>query len=109
MIIYCVFCSLNLNMNFFSQFVFNPASLAATGEPVYPLGGQHVPGGVDVRRHVSSVEDVRVPGFCRTQGTHLFFSRRICEVCFVFYLMRRYTLQNLNHFCMICSSPTFCR
>ena len=92
-------------MNFFSQFVFNSASQAVTGEPVYPQGGQHVPSVVDVRpqggQHVPGVEDVRVPGFCRTQGTHLFYSRRICEVCFVFYLLRRYILRNLGHFCMI--------
>ena len=79
-------------MNFFNQFVFARAGLARTGEPVpLPQGGQHVPSGVDVlpqeAQHVLGVEDVRVPGFCRTQGTHLFYSRRVCKVCFVLYLV----------------------
>ena len=63
-------------MNFFQQFVFNRAGVARTGEPVnLPQGGQHVPSRGDVlpqeAQHVLGVEDVRVPGFCRTQGTHL--------------------------------------
>ena len=45
----------------FSQFVFNSAEQAATGEPVYPQGGQLVPGGVDVHpqggQHVPGVVD----------------------------------------------------
>jgi hypothetical protein len=79
-------------MNFFQQFVFNRAGVARTGEPVnLPQGGQHVPSRGDVlpqeAQHVLGVEDVRVPGFCRTQGTHLFYTRRLCQVRFVFYLV----------------------
>jgi len=71
-------------MNFFQQFVFNRAGVARTGEPVnLPQGGQHVPSRGDVlpqeAQHVLGVEDVRVPGFCRTQGTHLFYTRRLCQ------------------------------
>ena len=65
----CVFLQLETIM--FSQFMYKPAQ-AVTGVPVRTQGVPHVP-----------VVDVRVPGFCRTQGTHLFYDRRVCEVSFV--------------------------
>ena len=81
----CVFCSIEIIM--FQQFMNKPAGVAATGEPVRTQGVQHVP-----------YVDVRVPGFCRASGTHLFYERRGVEVSFVFYLQGGYSLQNWNYF-----------
>ena len=76
----------------FSQFICKPAQ-AVTGVPV-PTQGVGAAQGV---AHVQ-VMDVRIPGFARAQGTHLFYERKAIKVSLVFYLTRRYSLQDWNHY-----------
>ena len=82
----CVFCSIEIII-MFKQFMNKPAGVAATGEPVRTQGVRHVP-----------YLDVRVPGFCRASGTHLFYERRGVEVSFVFYLQWRIFFTKLELF-----------
>ena len=76
-----------------------PAGQAVPEEPVRPQGGLHVP----------SVVDVRVPGFCRTQELTSSMIEEFVRLVLYLYLLRGYTLQNLNHFACLELLPTFCR
>ena len=46
------------------------------------------------------VVDVRVPGFARAQGTHLFFERKAVKVSFVFLSYEKIFLTRLESLCM---------
>ena len=79
----------------FSQFIFKSAP-AVTGVPV-PTQGVAVP--TQGVAHVPVV-DVRVPGFARAQGTHLFFERKAVKVSFVFLSYEKIFLTRLESLCM---------
>ena len=81
-------CFLQLETSMFSKFMFKPAP-AVTGVPVPTQGVAHVP-----------VVDVRVPGFCRANGTHLFYERKAIKVSFVYLSYEKIFLTKLEPLCM---------
>ena len=82
-----MFKVIEINMSCFNQFVSMSAGVPAAGVPACTQGVQHV-----------AYRDVRVPGFCRAAGTHLFLERTGVEVSFVFYLQWRIFFTKLELF-----------
>ena len=78
----------SFNLNLF-------AGSPAAGEPARAQGARHV-----------AYRDMRVPGFCRASGTHLFLERRGPQASF-FYPCGGYSLQNLDFLYDLEIFPTF--